>query len=45
MNISTYIRGLVKKTSGEANDDTDYADILDKINEINFPKSPIWATG
>lgn len=44
MNISTYIRGLVKKTSGEANDDTDYADILDKINEINsankLPEKP-----
>ncbi len=44
MNISTYIRGLVQKASGKADDNSDYADILDKINEINattqIPEKP-----
>lgn len=44
MNISTYIRGLMQKASGKADDNSDYADILDKINEINattqIPEKP-----
>ncbi len=44
MNISTYIRGIVQKASGKADDNSDYADILDKVNEINattqIPEKP-----
>lgn len=44
MNIVNYVNGLIKKASGKAEDGGDYADVLDKINEINssgrLPEKP-----